>query len=108
VRLLLDQQSHRPLMLVYRGMAPRMMIQTQQGPPAAGGRGRADMPHDGGGPPSPPVVDISLYLDDYKSVGGVMVPHHVARSIDGKPMEEMTFKTIKLNPAFKPDTFAAK
>jgi hypothetical protein len=32
----------------------------------------------------------------------------MARSIDGKPSEETTFKTIKLNPAFKPDTFAAK
>jgi hypothetical protein len=30
------------------------------------------------------------------------------RSIDGKPNEEWTFKTIKLNPAFKPDTFSGK
>ena len=37
-----------------------------------------------------------------------MLPHRMARSIDGKPTEETTFKTIKINPAFKPDTFAAK
>jgi hypothetical protein len=37
-----------------------------------------------------------------------MLPHRWARSIDGKPTEEMTFKTIKINPAFKADTFAAK
>jgi len=49
-----------------------------------------------------------VYLDDYKSVDGVMLPHHWARSIDGKPTEEMTFKTIKINPAFKADTFTAK
>ena len=40
-RILLDQKSHRPLMLIYRGVAPRMMIQQQQGPPPAdGARGR--------------------------------------------------------------------
>jgi hypothetical protein len=32
----------------------------------------------------------------------------VARSVDGKPTEEITFKTIKVNPAFKPGTFDAK
>ena len=37
-----------------------------------------------------------------------MLPHHFSRSIDGKPNEEMTFKTIRINPAFKPDAFAAK
>ena len=54
------------------------------------------------------VVDITLYLDDYRSVDGVMLPHRMSRSIDGKPAEETTFKTIKLNPAFKADTFAAR
>ena len=105
-RILLDQKSHRPLMLMYRGVAPRVMIQTQQGPPPPGGRGEPS--HDAPAAPAPQVVDIALFLDDYKSVDGVMLPHHWARSIDGKPTEEMTFKTIKINPAFKADTFTAK
>jgi hypothetical protein len=66
------------------------------------------MAHDGAAPPPPQIVDITLYLDDYKSVGGVMLPHRMARSIDGMPAEEMTFKTIKINPPFNPDTFAAR
>jgi hypothetical protein len=107
-RIFLDQKSHRPLMLVYRGVAPRVMIQTQQGPPPEGGRGRGDMPHDAAAAPPPQIVDITLYLDDYKAVGGLMLPHRMARSIDGKPTEEMTFKTIRINPPFKPDTFAAR
>lgn len=102
-RILLDQKSHRPLMIMYRGVAPRVMIQTQQGPPPADGHGAAS-----GELPAPQIVDIALYLDDYKPVDGVMLPHHMARSVDGKPTEETTFKIIKLNPAFKPDTFAAK
>jgi hypothetical protein len=107
-RIFLDQKSHRPLMLVYRGVAPRVMIQTQQGAPPEGGRGRGEPPHDGAAAPTPHIVDITLYLDDYKSIDGAMLPHHMARSIDGKPAEEMTFKTIKINPTFKPDTFAAR
>ena len=62
------------------------------------------MPVEGGGAK----FDITLYLDDYKLVDGVMLPHHMARSIDGKPTEEMTFKTIRVNPSFKADTFTTK
>ncbi len=105
-RIFLDQKSHRPLMLVYRGVAPRVMIQTMQGPPPDGGRG--DASHGAPDTAAPQVVDIALYLDDYKPVDGVMLPHRMARSVDGKPTEETTFKTIKINPAFKPDTFAAR
>src|SRR5258706_9680620 len=46
-RILLDQKSHRPLMIMYRGVAPRVIVQTQQGPPPPdGGRGRGESPHD--------------------------------------------------------------
>ena len=109
-RIFLDQKSHRPLMLTYRGVAPRVMIQTQQGPPPAGGHGQRGEPAHDATPAMPPpqVVDITLYLDDYKSVDGVMLPHHMTRSVDGKPTEETTFKTIRINPAFKPDTFTAR
>src|SRR5262245_6860934 len=112
VRLFLDQKTHRPLMLQYRGVAPQLRIQTQQmqGPPDSERVRRAEpSAHDtAGGTPSPHVVDIALYFDDYRSVDGVMLPHHIARSVDGKPTEEMTFKTIKVNPVFKPGTFEAR
>lgn len=104
-KLLLDQKSHRPLMLIYRGVAPRVMIQTHQGAPPDGGRGRGEPP---AAAPAPQVVDITVYLDDYKAVDGVLLPHRIARSVDGKPSEETTFKTLTINPAFKPDTFATK
>ena len=107
VRIFLDKKTHRPLMLSYRGVAPRMVIQTQQGPPPADGAHAAGADH-ASDMPVPQAVDIMLFLDDYKSVDGVMLPHHLSRSIDGKPTEDMTFKTIKLNPAFKPDTFSSK
>jgi hypothetical protein len=112
-RLFLDRKTHRPLMLSYRGAAPRIVVQTQrgEGPPPDPNRDARGNAADGHGPgelPPPQIVDIQMFLDDYRSVDGLMLPHHVSRSIDGKPNEEWTFKTIKLNPAFKPDTFSGK
>jgi hypothetical protein len=111
-KIFLDQKTHRPLLLQYRGVAPQIRIQTQQvqGPPDPERLRRAEQAaRDAAGtPPAPQVVDITLYLDDYKAVDGVMLPHHLSRSVDGKPTEDMTFKTIKVNPTFKPATFEAK
>jgi hypothetical protein len=105
-RIFLDQKTHRPLMLQYRGVAPRVVMQTQriEGPPDPARMRQAEQAAQ----PPPPLVDITLFLDDYKPVDGVQLPHHFSRSIDGKPAEEMTFKTIKVNPTFKADTFAAR
>jgi hypothetical protein len=49
-----------------------------------------------------------MFLDDYRAEDGVLLPHKVSRSVDGKTTEEWTFKTIKVNPAFKPDAFSGK
>jgi len=107
-KIFFDQRTHRPLMLQYRGVAPQMRIQTQQmqGPPDPARVRQAEQA--AGTPPAPQVVDIALYLDDYKTVDGIQLPHRISRSVDGKPTEETTCKTIKVNPSFKADTFAAK
>jgi hypothetical protein len=107
-RLFLDKTSHRPLMLVYKGVAQGMVVRTQtsEGPPDP-----ARLEHlsrDAAAQAPPPLVDINMFFDDYKPIDGVWLPHHITRSVDGKPTEEWTFKTIKVNPAFKPETFSAK
>lgn len=111
-RLFLDQKSHRPLMLQYRGVAPQLRIQTQQmqGPPDPERVARAEQAarDAAAAQPAPQVVDITLYLDDYKTVDGIQLPHRISRSVDGKPAEETTFAAIKLNTAFKPGTFESK
>jgi len=43
-------------------------------------------------------VEYRVFYADYKSVGGVQLPHRIQRSIDGKPTEEMVFDSIKVNP----------
>jgi len=102
-KIFFDKATHSPLMLAYRGVAPRVVMQTQRGgpPPTAAGRAPA-------APPTPEVVDISLFVDDYKSVDGVMLPHRMTRSVGGETNEEVTCTTMKVNPAFKPDMFAGK
>jgi len=111
-RIFLDRRSHRPLMLQYRGVAPQMRIQTQtlQGPPDPERMRRAEQSaRDAAAAQTPPQpVDITFFVDDYKTVNGIQLPHHFSRSIDGRPTEEMTCKTIRINPTFKADTFAAK
>jgi hypothetical protein len=108
-RLFLDKSSHRPLMLSYQGVAPRVVVSTMRGgpaPDAAAAQRQADAA--AAAQPPPQAVDIQLFLDDYRSVDGVMLPHHLSRSVDGKTTEELTFKTIKVNPAFKADAFSGK
>ena len=58
------------------------------------------------GPPQP--VAVSLFLADYKKVDGVMLPHRLTQSIDGKPVEEWTIEKAKVNPAIKADLFEKK
>lgn len=43
-------------------------------------------------------VEYRVYYSNFRSVGGLKLPHTMQRSIDGKPTEEMTFDSIKVNP----------
>ena len=108
-RLFFDQSSHRPLMLSYQGVAPRMVMSTMRGGPAPDPAGlQRRVEEAAAAQPPPQAVDIQMFLDDYRAEDGVLLPHHVSRSVDGKTTEEWTFKTIKINPAFKADAFSGK
>ncbi len=101
-RLFLDTTTHGPLMLSYRGVAPRMVVQTRRlergGPPP-------QPPSDAPAPPPGDVVNIDLFLDDYRPVNGVLLPHRISRSVGGEVIEEWTFTAFQVNPTFKPGTF---
>jgi hypothetical protein len=51
------------------------------------------------------VVEYRLYYGDYRSVGSVMLPHHIMRAIDGKTTEEMQFESFKVNSKIDQGTF---
>jgi hypothetical protein len=43
------------------------------------------------------VVEYRLFYGDYRAIDGVQVPHRLQRSVDGKPVEEVTFEKVKVN-----------
>jgi len=103
-KLFLDKVSHRALMLAYRGVAPRMVV--QQAHHGSPGPTHTERPERA--PTPPEIVDINMFVDDYKPVNGLMLPHHITRAVDGQTTEEVTCKTITVNPSFTADTFVRK
>jgi hypothetical protein len=91
--LYLDQQTHRPVMLAYRALMPRR---------SAGLRSEEE-PSDRSREPE--LVDVQLYISDYKAVGKVFLPHRVVKTSDGQTVEEWEIKKYKLNPDLKPKKF---
>jgi hypothetical protein len=91
-------------MMSYRGVAPRIVMQTQRAEGNARGR-------DANPPALPPqgdIVDIEMFLDDYRAVDGIMLPHHISRSVAGDVTEEWTITSFTVNPTLKPGTFEVR
>lgn len=105
-KLFLDTTTHRPLMLSYRGVAPRVVMQTRRLEP--GSAPPAAPPADAAPQPAGDVVDIEMFLDDYRDVDGLLLPHHLTRSVAGEVTEELTFESVTVNPSFKTGTFDAR
>jgi hypothetical protein len=53
-------------------------------------------------------VEYRLSYGDYREVNGIKVPFRLRRSVDGKPIEEVTFETVRLNGRIAANTFEAK
>jgi hypothetical protein len=106
MRLFLDQQTHMPLMLTYTGVMPRMVVRQAGGPPPTPEEMRKRWEEARSQPPQE--VTYEVHLDDYKDVGGVMLPHRMTQSVDGKPTEEWTVNAFKVNPNLKPESFVKK
>ena len=109
VRLFLDKQTHQPLMLAYRTEQPQVKIMTHkfEGGSKEDAEKKAKELEKANVPQSTPSkeVDVQLFLSDYKSVDGVMLPHHFSKSIDGKTAEEWDIQKYKVNPPLKADSF---
>lgn len=115
VRLLLDAETHMPLMLTWTAAGP------------GGGRGRggrgpddgaagafpgANEPQDGapraGGPGRGGAggqVTQEMHLSEYKTVNGLKLPHLITRGAGGQVNEEIVVRNYRINPNFRADTF---
>jgi hypothetical protein len=55
-----------------------------------------------------PEVDFRWAFSDYKSVGGLNLPHRMTKIEGGTPNEEWEISKIKVNPKLSPDKFVKK
>lgn len=121
--LFIDQNNHLPLMVTYKGRAPRVMTSgpMRVAPGAAPGAGsrppteeeRRKMQHDveermRREVAESPLVEFSLFFDDWREVGGVVFPHVMRRASGGETTEEWTINKVRINPKIDAKTFAAE
>lgn len=100
-RMLVDAKSSRPIMLLYKEMPRRVMM--QRGAPGGDARPNGDNP-----PPTPTpgaLADARVFLSEFKKVDGIEFPHRVLIEVDGGQTEEWTVREIKVNPKFSDGHF---
>jgi hypothetical protein len=111
-RLFVDQQTHLPLMVTYKGPQPRMV--TVGGPRAAGGRsgpgrapteeerkaaqGEAEKRLEAIRAQPPELVEFTLFFEDWQETGGIKAPLRIRRATAGTTDEEWTVNKVKVNP----------
>jgi hypothetical protein len=116
-RLFLDQQTHRPLMLSYRGLATRMVVNSFNAPAGhSAGRSKEEIERATkeaqakaqAEAPKPEEVEIQWRFADYREVSGLYFPHQLSKATNGEVNEEWELKKFKLNPQLKPEKFDKK
>lgn len=118
-RLFIDEQTHLPLMVTYKGPQARMI--TSGGPRPAEGGPRATQPQrdeerkklaDDAQKQvqelqrqAPVMVDYTLYFDDWREVDGIRFPHRLRRAAAGATTEEWSINKVRINPGIDPKKF---
>jgi len=95
-RVFLDAATHMPLMLTTTGFGGR----GRRGGGPGGGQGGGD---GRGAAPAP--ITIETHLSEYKTVGGIKLPHLITRGVNGQTNEEWEIKNYRINPNLKANTF---
>lgn len=130
-KVFVDRATHQIILISYRGKDFRQMQQMRPGGGQGGGQrgGRQPGAQPGGQPPQPeitpeererriqemqermaklPDIDYFLRFSEYKSVGGLNLPHLVIRMTGDQVNEEWTIGKYKVNATIKPDKFEKK
>ena len=125
-RLFIDRETHLPLMVTDHGPQPRMM--TAGGPPPGGQAGavraapaaeRREMTDEEWKKVEAaaekqlqelrtqpaPMVEFTLFFDDWRDAGGIQFPHRIRRASGGATTEEWTVGKVKVNPKIDPKKF---
>jgi hypothetical protein len=103
MKLFVDQDSHKPLMLTYEGVMPRMFFRNGQNGQRPSPEEIEKMRKE-----PPQQVTYEVHFSDYKKVDGVMLPHMITQGVNGKVTEEFTIEKYKLNAPLKAEQFVKK
>jgi hypothetical protein len=106
-RLFLDQASHRPLMLTYKGKKPRIMMRTFTGPRSKEERDK-EIKAEEAAAANQPDVEYQIRFSEHREVDGISLPHRLTRAIDGEVNEEWEISKFKINPSLKAEKFGKK
>jgi hypothetical protein len=101
IQVFVDQGTHLPLMLTWKGPQPRMLVRRMAG----GSREDAERAAREAADAPPVEATFEMRLGNYQAVDGVQLPHEITRAINGQTNEEWTIKAYKVNPSFKANTF---
>jgi len=109
VRLYLDQSTHRPLMISYRGVVPRNTMTSS----SVSGVSKEDLDkivkEAQAKAAAPQEAEILVSFSDYRAVNGIYFPHLITKSANGKTTEEWKLRQFKVNPPdLKPQKFEKK
>lgn len=128
-RLFIDQATHLPLMVTYKGAQPRMMTQgggARQVTPAGGNphtvtmspsmtdeerkKAQADMEKQIQElqRAAPVMVDYTVFFDEWRDADGVKFPFKMRRAMGSETTEEWTVSKVKVNPKIDPKRFAGE
>ncbi len=128
-RLFIDQTTHLPLMVTYKGPQPRVMTQgggARQVTPAGGNphtvtmnssmtdderkKAQADMEKQiqEMQRTAPVTVDFTVFFDEWRDVDGVKFPFKMRRAMSSETTEEWTVSRVKVNPKVDPKRFAGE
>jgi hypothetical protein len=109
-RLFIDQNSKLPLMVTYKGRQGRVVTNTSGGARATTTQGQPPQLSDdiktAISQPAP-MVDFSLFFDDWREIDGINFPHSVRRASEGATSEEWKINRVKVNPKIDAKKFAS-
>lgn len=105
-RLFVDQQTNLPLMVTYR--APQRQVMTMRGGEGSGHSMGTATQGQHEAPKQPPLVDYTLFFEDWQPVDGVQFPRKIRRASEGNTTEEWTVGKVRINPKIDAKKFAVK
>jgi hypothetical protein len=124
-RLFIDQNTYLPLMVTYKGRQPHIvtaggpMTRTIQGAGAAAQTQARQLTDDerrklaqeaeaqvARSMSEQPMVEFSMFFDDWREVDGITFPHLMRRGSGGETNEEWTISKVKVNPKIDAKKFA--